>query len=151
MFFTIKPYLHLNLVLMLNWILWNRTIFIKVDLALNNLQGLICRKTQTTKPLRNKDVENILSKYFLGKTTDFFKDRIKNLPSCCAAVVENESDYIFWLNLNRFDLRLFLYLLCYKCNYFPNTQEEVKSFGIFLYNPYLPIPLSGRIWHKVNF
>ena len=27
MFFTIKLYLHLNCVFMLNWIVWNRTIF----------------------------------------------------------------------------------------------------------------------------
>ena len=39
---------HLNCVLMLNWIVWNRTIFIKMDLALNNLQRLICHKTQIT-------------------------------------------------------------------------------------------------------
>ena len=38
----------LNCVLMLNWIVWNRTILIKMDLALNNLQRLICHKTQTT-------------------------------------------------------------------------------------------------------
>ena len=27
MFFTIKPYFHLNCVLMLDWIVWNRTVF----------------------------------------------------------------------------------------------------------------------------
>ena len=41
MFFTIKLYLHLNCVLMLNWSVWNRTIFIKMDLAFDNLQRLI--------------------------------------------------------------------------------------------------------------
>ena len=93
MFLTIKPYLHLNCVLMLNWTIWNRTVFDiktvftlnwivtyncltslkwkcfwqlnsvlmlnwivlnrtdylhKMDLALNNLQRLICHKTQQT-------------------------------------------------------------------------------------------------------
>ena len=93
MFLTIKPYLHLNCVLMLNWIISNRTVFDieivftlnwivtyncltslkwkcfwqlnsvlmlnwivlnrtdylhKMDLALNNLQRLICHKTQPT-------------------------------------------------------------------------------------------------------
>ena len=48
MIFRIKLYLHLNRVLLLNWIVWNRTIFIKMDLALNNLQRLICNKTKTT-------------------------------------------------------------------------------------------------------
>ena len=33
---------------MLNWIVLNRPIYSKMDLALNNLQGLICHKTQTT-------------------------------------------------------------------------------------------------------
>ena len=36
MFLTIKPYLHLNCVLMLNWIIWNRTVFdIKTVFTLN--------------------------------------------------------------------------------------------------------------------
>ena len=26
----------------------------------------------------------------------FEKHEIKDLPSCCTAIVENESDYIFW-------------------------------------------------------
>ena len=34
---------------MLNWIVWNRTICIKMNLALNNIQRLIYHKTQTTK------------------------------------------------------------------------------------------------------
>ena len=34
---------------MLNWIVWNRTDYLyKMDLALNNLQRLICHKIQTT-------------------------------------------------------------------------------------------------------
>ena len=51
MFFTIKLYLHLNCILMLNWIVWNITIFMEMDLALNNLQRLICHKTQTTNQI----------------------------------------------------------------------------------------------------
>ena len=47
MFFTIKLYLHLNSVIMLNWIVYNRIICIKMDLALNNRQRLICHKTKT--------------------------------------------------------------------------------------------------------
>ena len=35
---------------MINWIVWNRTIYIKMDLALNNLQKLICHKTPNNKP-----------------------------------------------------------------------------------------------------
>ena len=38
MFLTIKPYLHLKSVIMLNWIIWNRTIFdIKLYLQLTEL------------------------------------------------------------------------------------------------------------------
>ena len=37
---------------MLNWIAWNRTVYLKMDLALNNLQRLICHKhKQTNKQL----------------------------------------------------------------------------------------------------
>ena len=31
----------------LNWIIWNRTVCIKMDLVLNNLQRLMCHKAQT--------------------------------------------------------------------------------------------------------
>ena len=53
MFLIIKLYLDLNCVLMLNWIVWNWTIFIKMDLALNNLQRLIYHKTQATNEQQN--------------------------------------------------------------------------------------------------
>ena len=40
---------------MLNWIVWNGTVYLyKMDLALNNLQRLICHKIQTNKQI-NKD------------------------------------------------------------------------------------------------
>ena len=38
----------LNCVLMLNWIVWNSTIFIKMDLALSNLQRYAIKPKQTT-------------------------------------------------------------------------------------------------------
>ena len=37
MFLTIKPYLHLNYVLMLNWIIWNRTDF-DIETELFNIE-----------------------------------------------------------------------------------------------------------------
>ena len=45
---------------MLNWIYIEQIIYIKMDLALNNLQRLICHKTHQTKPL----LYNIISSYF---------------------------------------------------------------------------------------
>ena len=36
---------------MLHWIVWNRTICMNTDLALNNLQRMICHKTQTSNQL----------------------------------------------------------------------------------------------------
>ena len=63
MFFTIKQYLHLNCVFSQNWIVWNRTIFIKMDLALNNLQRLIRHKTQTT----NQSEIQILCQFIMGQ------------------------------------------------------------------------------------
>ena len=39
----------LNWVLILDWSIWNTTDYLyKMDLALNNLQTLICHKTQST-------------------------------------------------------------------------------------------------------
>ena len=57
MSFTIKLYLYLNCVLMLNWIVWNRSIFIKMDLALNNLQ----LKQLTNYPLNGHTRAHILT------------------------------------------------------------------------------------------
>ena len=41
------------------WIIWNRIVYLyKMDLALNNLQKLICHKNQpTNEPLHNRDFE----------------------------------------------------------------------------------------------
>ena len=45
---------------MKNWIVWNRTDYLhKIDLALNNIERLICHKTQTTNHID-------------GLRTDFF-------------------------------------------------------------------------------
>ena len=54
MFFTSKLYVHLNCVIILNW-----TIFIKIDLALNNWQRLICHKTQQTNQQQTETIEYI--------------------------------------------------------------------------------------------
>ena len=50
MFFTIKLNLCLNCELMWNWTVWNRTIFIKMDLALNNLQRLTYKAIKQKQP-----------------------------------------------------------------------------------------------------
>ena len=52
MFFTFRLYLHLNCVLMLNWIVCDIELifYIKMDLALNNPQRLICHKNSTKQP-----------------------------------------------------------------------------------------------------
>ena len=50
-----KCFWQLNSVFMLNWIVWNRTDYqYKMDLAFNNLQKLICDKTQTTNQPTNQ-------------------------------------------------------------------------------------------------
>ena len=58
--FEIGLFLHLNvykqkIALMLNWIVWNRTVHMyKKDLALNNLQSSICYKTKPNKTKLNR-------------------------------------------------------------------------------------------------
>ena len=71
MFFTIKLYLHLNCVHMLNWIVWNRTIFRKMDLTLSNLQSMICHKTQISIQPTQCDCIWVLS---MGQIDLFKKD-----------------------------------------------------------------------------
>ena len=44
---------------MLNWIVWNEVlIIIKMNLALNNLQSLLCHKTNTNKYTLNATVKS---------------------------------------------------------------------------------------------
>ena len=48
---------------MLNWIVWNRTDYLhKIDLALNNLERLICPKSQRTNQTnhRNKKITSLV-------------------------------------------------------------------------------------------
>ena len=54
--------IELSCVLMLNWIVWNRTVSLyKMELALNNLQCLICHKNQlTNQPIRVNRIDYIL-------------------------------------------------------------------------------------------
>ena len=45
--FLLLAVLKQKTVLMLNWIIWNKAVYLyKMDLALNNLQWLICHKTK---------------------------------------------------------------------------------------------------------
>lgn len=45
---------------------------------------------------RNKEIEkNKLFQTFSGNKPNFFKHGIKDFPSQCTAVIENEGDYIF--------------------------------------------------------
>ena len=69
LFLTLKLYLHISeLLYITSWMVWNGKkiltiklcthakliIYIKMDLALNNLQGLICNKTKQTNKQTNK-------------------------------------------------------------------------------------------------
>ena len=58
MFFTIKLYLHLSCYSRKTELFEiDLIIYIKLDLALNNLQRLICHKTQPTKKLDLNDLD----------------------------------------------------------------------------------------------
>ena len=49
--------IELNCELMLNWIVWNRTIYMyKLDLALNNQQWLICHQTKQNSTILPPDM-----------------------------------------------------------------------------------------------
>ena len=50
--------------LMLNWIVWNRTDYLyKKNLALNNLQMLICHKNPTNQPTNQVEINKL--NYFI--------------------------------------------------------------------------------------
>ena len=58
---------------MLNWIVWNRTDYLyKMDLALNNLQMLICHKTQTTQTNLVTTVLAVSGWYALSSELDLY-------------------------------------------------------------------------------
>ena len=68
MFFAIKLYLHLNCVLILKWIVWNRFILIKMDSGLNSLHWLIFYKIQPINHLSiYVSVRAYLSIYLSGR------------------------------------------------------------------------------------
>ena len=126
MLFTIKLYLHLNSVLILNWIVWNRTIFIKMDLALNNLQRLICHKTQQTKT-KTKWPEMFILK---NTNTRCIITVLKLLFSRQVLPVTLVSDNRSQLTLDR--LRHFCYVNCVtrvrSPPYYPLSNGPVKRF-----------------------
>ena len=64
---------------MLNWIVWNETIFSKMDLVLNNPQRLICHKTQTT----NNKLKRDFKKWLEWKVDDYNQtvDQISELDN----------------------------------------------------------------------
>ena len=61
-----------NTVLMLDWIVWNRSIYMyKIDLALNNLQWLICHKTKSNQTNQVTSAYIIWFLIFLSNTNKF--------------------------------------------------------------------------------
>ena len=58
---------------MLNWIVWNRTVFMnKMDLALNNLQRLMCHKTKSNLLTNIKNILLIRLSFFFVAKCSFF-------------------------------------------------------------------------------
>ena len=69
----------------INWIVWNRTdICIKMDLALDNQQRLICHKNQPTKQPSQAgcDIRSILSQSTTGFNSELsFKAKEPSPPN----------------------------------------------------------------------
>ena len=165
MFLTIKPYLHLNFVLMLNWIIWNRTIFRhlftlnwivtyncfnilkykclwhlncvlmlnwivlnrtdylhKNDLALNNLQSLICHKTQRTKPNHPKLIF-IIIKSALRWVNNWFCCSYLNIRSVILNKYFSQNmstSKNCWIRIVKYSAN--------KCNDFPKTLGYIGPY-----------------------
>ena len=97
---------------MLNWIVWNWTVFdietvlilnwiviynylnyIKMNLVLNNLQRLICYKTQHTKPRDSDSLRNLrvmISRYYLNSQHE---------APCVSPVNDGYSNFICTIHL----------------------------------------------------
>ena len=82
-----KRFWQLKCVLMLNWNFWNRTDFcIKMDLALNNLQKLICRKNPINQPTNHLLCLSLFQNQLSMKLFNYFilqptRLKIKNIPN----------------------------------------------------------------------
>ena len=63
---------------MLNWIVWNRTICIKMDLALNNLQRLICHKTQPINPTLQGPILELVYPWYTNTEYNRRKDNMNS-------------------------------------------------------------------------
>ena len=58
--------IELNCTLMINWIVWNRTVYLnKMDLTLNNQQRLMCHKNQTNKIKQTNNTEYGVKLYLM--------------------------------------------------------------------------------------
>ena len=67
-----------------------------MDLALNNLQRLICHKTKQTEPNHHPERKTIAEHFYCGKhTTTSYNTRKTNFDFClnfCASVAHKEGE-----------------------------------------------------------
>ena len=86
MFLTIKLCTNAKL----NCFSIEQIICIKMDLALNNLQRLICHKTKQTKPNQSTSLSSQTTRYCLvnveGDRQKYFDVKLFVLPDLCAVV-----------------------------------------------------------------
>ena len=123
---------------MLNWIVWNRTICIKMDLALNNLQGLICHKTQPTNQKQNSisnqhDIKQCIVKINLCHMNQFWDQPIQVDPKhyTLPEYMKWTIIIIWWIILT--NIFTFVVLInWWAFQPFSTLQSVTKKFGVLL-------------------
>ena len=133
---------------MLNRIVWNRTVFcMKIDLALNNLQRLICHKIQTTKPDSLAIIHVIACPTTTKKKTQ--KDININVQWTRFSILEawnrlkvemplklSNQSYNYWMSLANALLKIFLMsrlftILAIKCPLPVNNSSCIAARPLF--------------------
>ena len=66
--------------LMLNWIVWNRTVYMyKLDFGINNLQWLMCHKTKPNETKKQRQMYMYVCMYVYVCNKNYFKQKYKQL------------------------------------------------------------------------
>ena len=134
--------IELNCVLMLNWIVWNRTVFcIKMNLALNILQRLICHKTKPN-PIHYKSI--------IWSSSDVHSKGKKKMATCFSWKKRCQNGRKLLLIYQSDQM---IITRCTKNRVIPNYVQEFLNYSPYqrkTSNPLSPAILANIFWRLEN-
>ena len=72
LYLSLREFFEIGLFCVLNWFVWSCTVYMfKIDLALDNLQWLICHKTKPNQTKQNNFLCSCFSKHSQSNTNHF--------------------------------------------------------------------------------